>query len=660
MIFISTYYYLYKTLIYRKETYDLNKQLILSKTLIFVAVVAFIVFFNMIFSSTNTLVGVTSATAMLMFLQRDLTVSPLKNMFKLIGVNLIIGIGAFLASLNLWLALPINFIITFFIGYTFLYNLRSPLYLPFILQYAFLVATPVSTAELPLRLASLVAGAICIIGLQLLFNKNKLKKSGNKMLIELCNLLIVQIKQFKKGKDASSQRQSISLLISNLRKVIYERREASYYFTEEALLKLNLSIALENLSLLLNSNINPKEYATILDDLKKFLEKTISCIEDKHAFSNLDAFYTELMAHYAPEDVHNLKDLEFLNNIAFIRDTLEELSKLDEAHYNVVKRLEKIPANYSQYRFNKATFNSSSMKFSYAFRLAVGVTLSFFLTDFFHLEEGRWLAFTCISIIIPIYEQSKTKARDRIFATLIGGGISFFLFSFAPPALAPIILMASGYISSYLNAYRYTTIFTTISSIGSAALIDLSATPGLTVARICFVILGTIMALLINRFIFPYKLDDATNELKNLYKDTIIKMLEEVNALAQGKVRQNVMKNLLIITNLIEDRIRLNNQAFTNSNYQIILTDERLLISNIYELYRWLSKHKINASNLGIILRDMPHILHTTTNNYPEFIANIDNHLPEVDTTTDKVTLYMIKQIITGEHQLLTDLALLK
>ena len=128
MIFISTYYYLYKTLIYRKETYDLNKQLILSKTLIFVAVVAFIVFFNMIFSSTNTLVGVTSATAMLMFLQRDLTVSPLKNMFKLIGVNLIIGIGAFLASLNLWLALPINFIITFFIGYTFLYNLRSPLY----------------------------------------------------------------------------------------------------------------------------------------------------------------------------------------------------------------------------------------------------------------------------------------------------------------------------------------------------------------------------------------------------------------------------------------------------------------------------------------------------------------------------------------------------
>lgn len=634
----------------------MNKQFILSKTLLFIAIVTFIIFFNIIFSSANALVGVTSATAMLMFLQRDLTVSPLNNMFKLIGVNLITGIGAFLASLNVWLALPINFFITFFIAYTFLYNLRNPLYLPFILQYAFLVATPISNAELPLRLASLIAGAICIISLQLLFNKNKLKKSGNKMLIELCNLLIVQMKQLKKDKDTSPQRRAISLLISNLRKAIYERREDSYYFTEEALLKLNLSIALQNLSLLLNSNINPKDYMPLLDDLKKFLEKTISCIEDKQSFSALDAFYTELMSHYTPNATYHLKDLEFLNNMALIHDTLEDFSKLDEAHYNVIKRLERIPVNYNQRRFNKTFFNSKSMKFSYAFRLALGVTISFFLTDFFHLEEGRWLAFTCISIIIPIYEQSKTKARDRLFATLVGSGISFFLFSFSPPALAPIILMASGYISSYLEAYRYTTIFTTISSIGSAALINLSATPGLTFSRICLVILGTIMALLINKFIFPYRLRDATNELKNMYKDTIIKMLKEVNALAQGKPRQNVMKNLLIVTSLIEDRIRLNNQAFKDSNYQIILKDERLLVSNIYELYRWLSKYKINASNLGIILKNMPHILHTTPDNYHSFIANIDNHLPQVDTTTDKVTLYMIKQIILGEYQLLTDL----
>lgn len=634
----------------------MTKQFILSKTLLFIAIVTFIIFFNMIFSSANTLVGVTSATAMLMFLQRDLTISPLRNMFKLIGVNLIIGIGSFLASLNLWLALPINFFITFFIGYSFLYNLRNPLYLPFILEYAFLVATPISRAELPLRLASLIAGAICIIGLQLLFNKNKLKKSGNKMLIELCNLLMVQIKQLKKEKDTFSQRQSISLLVSNLRRAIYERREDSYYFTEEGLLKLNLSIALGNLSLLLNSNINSKDYASLLDNLKKFLEKTIACLEDQQTFPALDTFYTELMACYTPSTIHDLKDLEFLNNIALIHDTMEDFVKLDEAHYNVVKRLERIPENYSQRRFNKTFFNSKSMKFSYAFRLAVGITISFFLTDFFHLQEGRWLAFTCISIIIPIYEQSKTKARDRLFATLVGSGISFFLFSFSPPALAPIILMASGYISSYLEAYRYTTIFTTISAIGSAALINLSATPELTFARICFVILGTLMALLINRLVFPYKLRDATNELKNMYKDTIIKMLEEVNALAQGKVRQNVMKNLLIVTSLIEDRIRLNNQAFTDSNYQIILKDERSLVSNIYELYRWLSKYKISSSNISIILQNMPHILHTTPDNYHSFIANIDDQLSQVDTTTDKVTLSMVKQIILGEYQLLTDL----
>lgn len=636
----------------------MTKKLIISKTINFVTIVAFIIVFKFIFSDANVLIGITSATAMLMFLERDLTVSPLKNMLKLIGINLIIGIGAFLTSFNMWLAIPINFGLTFLIGYTFLYNLRNPLYLPFILQYAFLVSTPVSLAALPLRLAALVAGALCIISLQLLFNQNRLKKSGNKMLIEICHLLTIQIKQIKKGKDISSIRSSITQLISNLRRAISERREDNFYFTEEALIKLNLSIALEKFSLLLDTDINLKDYGPFLSDLKLFLEKSIACIEYKHTFEALDTFYNELMSHYDADSIHSLKDLEFLNNISFMRDNLEELVKLDEAHYNLIRKFETIPQGYSQHAFNKAAFRSNSIKFSYAFRLAFGVTLSFFLTDFFHLAEGRWLAFTCISIIIPIYEQSTKKAVDRIFATLIGGAIAFVLFTFSPPGLAPLILMASGYISSYLQAYRYTTIFVTISSIGSAALTNLPTTPELTMARFGFVALGVFMALLINRLIFPYKLKDETLELKTMYKNTIISMLQQVYALAQGKHNTYTMKNLLVVTSLIEDRIRLNNQAFPDANYQSILANERLLVSNIYELYCWLSKHPITEANLEPILQFMPQILQTTKVNFYAFTKSINNQFPKINTLTDKITLNMIKQIITEEH-LLLDLAYL-
>ena len=46
---------------------------------------AFVLTFKAIFGDDNTLIGVTTITAMLMFLSRDLTVSPLRNTLKLIG-----------------------------------------------------------------------------------------------------------------------------------------------------------------------------------------------------------------------------------------------------------------------------------------------------------------------------------------------------------------------------------------------------------------------------------------------------------------------------------------------------------------------------------------------------------------------------------------------
>ena len=95
---------------------------------------AFVITFRMIFGDKYILIGVMGITAILMLTQINLTVSPGRNFFKLLIINLGIGIFTYIANLNIWLAIPINFIGVFILTYTFYYNLKTAVYLPFILQ----------------------------------------------------------------------------------------------------------------------------------------------------------------------------------------------------------------------------------------------------------------------------------------------------------------------------------------------------------------------------------------------------------------------------------------------------------------------------------------------------------------------------------------------
>ena len=125
----------------------INKENIKKQTITFVFIIAFIMGFKSIFGDKNTLIGVTTITAMLMFANVDLTMSPLKNLMQLIALNIITGVGAYIALLNPWIGIPINFAIIFIINYRLYFNLKEPLYVPFTLQYAFIIAIGATSNE---------------------------------------------------------------------------------------------------------------------------------------------------------------------------------------------------------------------------------------------------------------------------------------------------------------------------------------------------------------------------------------------------------------------------------------------------------------------------------------------------------------------------------
>lgn len=581
----------------RSEENQVNKKTIISNTILFVVIIGFIMGFGALFGNENILIGVSTITAMLMLLERDLTIHPIGNTVKFVLLNLFIGIAAFLAGFNVWLAVPINFITMFVLSYSLLYNLKNPLYLPFSLQYLFILATPVAIDQMPLRLTSLVFGALAIMGLQMLVNRNKITKSGDKKVQAIFTALVEKIKQMKKGENHESIDQQIAADIHSLRSMIYDKREENFYLTEEGRIKLNLSASLEKINVLLNKITKEEAKQEILEDLIHCLQLAADSLNDEKTFTKLEESFIQILNKYKHEKNHSLLVLRMLNNIDFLKDSLADLKSLGKEQYNLVRRLEQIPKKFQKVTLTGAPSHTNSIKLSYAVRMAVGISVSGFIVDFFNIEEGRWMMFTVLSVIIPLYEQSRQKMRDRVFATVIGAILVTILFMiFQGSTARSILLMTAGYLMNYIKVYRYSTIIVTFSAIGAAALIT-GTTEILTVNRILLVVAGVILALLINKFIFPYKLEDANSDLQAMYDDTIHEMLKEASDKAKGGGSNQSIKNLLIITNMIEDRLKLNNQEMKNEKGLNWLKHQRRAACTIYELYWWINKHGIRESN---------------------------------------------------------------
>lgn len=144
---------------------------IISNTMIFVIIIAFVKMFEVIFTPSNTLVGVTVIIAILILIREDLTKKPVKNFIILLLLNIGIGIFSHISSDNMWIGLILNFVALSSIGYSLSFRLNKVMIVPFGLQYLFLLYTPVVGDELGMRLLSLAFGAVLVMVVQFIIHR---------------------------------------------------------------------------------------------------------------------------------------------------------------------------------------------------------------------------------------------------------------------------------------------------------------------------------------------------------------------------------------------------------------------------------------------------------------------------------------------------------
>lgn len=630
----------------------INKENIKKQTITFVFTIAFIMGFKSIFGDKNTLIGVTTITAMLMFINVDLTMSPIKNLMQLIALNIITGVGAYIALLNPWIGIPINFAIIFIINYRLYFNLKEPLYVPFTLQYAFILATPVTLKEMPIRLASLLVAPIAIMIFQMLFNRQKIFKKGNRIIENVCSKIIEKIDiildEDIAPKGNSNIDKDIRKYIDEFRAIVYDNRKENFYITEEARIKVNILSALEKISINLNKINNVEDLKGIIIGLRQCMKRLNVVLGEDNNIEELEKYIDNVINNYENIQTSRIHAIEILNSLEILKVALAELRRLGKENYNII-RADETAYHKKLHLMYKKRFIKSSVKLSFAVRSAIGVSLAAFVTDYFNLSEGRWLIFTMASLVVPIYETSIKKARDRFTATLIGAVIIVIVFSiFKSVAIRSIILIVAGYVNSYLSEYKHKTICTTVSAIGAAAL--LGNTTVLTLNRIMYVSIGAILAILINRFILPRKIEDYTRELERMYLEAVKSMLKKVY-LSPTENNMHGMNNLFIITSLIESRLE-NNKEFLNKRAIKFISQNRLLTLNIHELYILFSSDKFQNIDSTYIVEDMKMLTSFTDQNIKELLDKIEDHIKKSENIYNKMMLENIREVYKEIHKI--------
>ncbi|MDO7203459.1 FUSC family protein [Paraclostridium bifermentans] len=280
------------------------------------------------------------------------------------------------------------------------------------------------------------------------------------------------------------------------------------------------------------------------------------------------------------------------------------------------KKIDKIKENYfvtdllDRVNDLKNNMSKDSLKFTFALRGAIVTSIGVFIVSIFNIEYGKWLVFSLSSIVQPYLEASKVKGKDRLVGTVIGLVIFEILFYLIKENSARVlVILVVGYISNFQTRYKDQMICTTISALGAAAMT--SSLEMLSINRIVFVVIGTLIALYANKVILPYKMRDITKkdiEKSIMINEKVLSKLYELGRL-DLKIDEDV-KEMLFVNNLINKKIDTNNLTLLSNSIDDFLYNQRMFMNDIRFLVNNFRKFSENNTCVMDLVYDVDNLMH--------------------------------------------------
>lgn len=545
------------------------------KLVMFVAMVAFMIFYLVVFGSKNMIIGFVIMLAAFMNLGNDLSFKPVLSVIKISFLLLILGISAYLNNpLTIWGCI-LTFIVVF--GTTFTsYNLfGSRTYLPYLMCYFMMISARVTLENLPMRLLALIFGAIFIVVLNIAVNKKKDYKLSKETLDDLVNDLNNAINLKLNGENVTHDSFKTA---SGLYITIYNRFEYKYFPTKNHQAALNLIKSFQYIGYLIADNdFSENELKYIGEVLSKIRQ-----IDPKDIFDSVEIVTDEM-----PMVLLNLEVIA--NEVK--KDLSDDVLLPDK---KTIKTLTKT--------ILKREFSFKSPKFIFAFKMALILFIWQLLTLIFNLPFTKWLYFITLPLMMPYIDDLAYMAKARIKGTFLGVFIFAIILIIIPhvPISVDKISLALFGLCMFVMIVKMEDkfILSTASTIMSVmtALMYIQP-PQAMVLKVLWVVVGVIVVSLFNFMFLPYSVEKETeNNLKICYK---------FNGESLDLIRQKCTGNrsdkktvILIMTNIVRENIEVTDENRELYDLQIKITDICNFILNYLDVYDPSDDLKNNLVNI--------------------------------------------------------------
>ncbi|MFY8223421.1 FUSC family protein [Clostridium perfringens] len=552
--------------------------------------------YKTIFGVENTIIGLIIAMASYAFLRLDLTSYPIYKSMIFLILNLFLAISAYISAINPFVGLIINFLILFTVSFIYTTEFKNVISYIFLLLYVYMWEYPISLDELPRRLVAMGVGVFIIIGIHILFNRRNFKKNSNSIIIrsirniqkEICHIINKSYME-KENIYIDSELRKLLILIEgrNNNKFIENNKDDIYF---------NIVLILERINSIINKvgKVNNKSKDVIdylnslnhdLENITLFLERKVDCInEEKDGLNKSSTINNWTKKEYA-----------FLGECTELIRLLEKnINNLYEYNKKKSRKRIKVKFNLKELLIGNSSLKMKNLRVAYSLKLAIAVSLIMFIVDLFKIPQGRWIVTSVYVVIQPYEEETLTKAIKRFKGTIIGVIIYISIFTFFPHIIPlELLLLILMFLYFVQKDYEKKVVCTALMALSFG--LSRSTVGYLAFYRFFFVIIGIVIALGINKLIFPQSIKNSIYDLKERYLELTSKLLCELKSiLYEEKYNENTVK-LLLDCNLIESKLIENKLIAENLVLKDLVDKQSIILSKIRCLVLFIS-----YSNWGI------------------------------------------------------------
>ncbi|MEO3216720.1 MULTISPECIES: FUSC family protein [unclassified Romboutsia] len=579
---------------------DIKKQI---KNMKIFLISAIAIFSFMIFGKENVLIGIATVSIAASMFGENHTINVPRRIIILSLIQIVIGVAAYIASLDIFLAYIVSLILSFWIYYRFSYELKTPKTAGFMMLYILLLYYPVTFSQMPKRILALIFSSFVIMALYYIITKYNFYKVTDKQITGAIDLIKKEIDLLLDNKNIKDENKKVSILLKTIQINIYEVIEKSSKELDDIYILEVIVILLKKINTTISYIKENEIYEDRLLKLKCILEDVNLYILGKKDIKDIKITFRK---YYNELELENIEGDLARYNYYNLRLAIDETCRYIEDKSRgekIRKRLnlqKKLKSNIDIFKNN---FNMSSLRFNIALKASLVISTFVFIVGYFNIYEGKWIVLSLALILLPYAEQGSKKAIDRVVGTVVGAIIFELIYRMIDKNIILIgaVFLIALYFALSIKKYNIRCIFTTMTAILAVKMLQPSAVIfKLLEDRVIFVLIAAIVAWLAMNMVFPYRIK---NDMKNIMKKYVDFDNETLDSIVQGTISKKDIETITIKNNYfwmrinyinkqmnlscIEEFLSKQNDIFTNINFTILISgsskDKSILIKKLLE-----------------------------------------------------------------------------